>query len=101
MAPGAPNPMARRKLTRLPCEIWSQAAKRSRKPRHDLGPESLDRLHQDRMWNEAVVGVTKYPVDRLSLHVRLDAADHAVDGAGQDVAFFDRVLRRQVAAGFR
>ena len=33
-------------------------------PRHDLGPEALDRLHQHVMRHEAVIGVAKHPVDR-------------------------------------
>src|SRR5882757_2720066 len=40
--------------------------KSSSETRHRLGPERLDGFHQDRVWNQAVVGVAEHPVDGLA-----------------------------------
>src|SRR5437879_9495960 len=37
----------------------------STEARHHLGPELLDRLHQDRMRHQAIVSVAEHPIDGL------------------------------------
>src|SRR5215475_10391499 len=64
----------------------------STEARHHLGPEFLDRLHQDGMRHQAVVSVAEHPIDRLALLLGLHCAEHSVDGADIGVAHRDHLL---------
>src|SRR6266481_2138748 len=64
----------------------------STEARHHLGPELLDRLHQDRMRHQAVVSVAEHPIDRLALLLGLHCAQHRIDGADIGVAHRDHLL---------
>src|SRR5205807_8791327 len=64
----------------------------STEARHHLGPEFLDRLHQDRMRHQAVVSVAEHPIDRLALLLGLHCTQHRVDGADIGVAHRDHLL---------
>src|SRR5215475_3674019 len=64
----------------------------STEARHHLGPEHLDRLHQDGMRHQAVVSVAEHPIDRLPLLLGLHGAQHRVDGADIGIAHRDHLL---------
>src|SRR5246127_2010895 len=65
----------------------------STEARHHLGPELLDRLHQDRMRHQAVVSVAEHPIDRLPLLLGFHRLQHRIDGADIGVAHGDHFLR--------
>src|SRR5690242_9436697 len=60
--------------------------------RHHLGPEFLDRLHEDRMRHQAVVSVAEHPIDRLALLLGLHGAQHGVDRADIGVTQLDHFI---------
>src|SRR6266851_7105152 len=64
----------------------------STEARHHLGPELLDRLHQDGMRHQAVVSVAEHPIDRLPLLLGLHCAQHRIDRADIGVAHGDHFL---------
>src|ERR1700747_2967903 len=64
----------------------------STEARHHLGPELLDRLHQDGMRHQAVVSVAEHPIDRLALLLGLHCTQHRVGGSDIGVAHRDHLL---------
>src|SRR5260370_3488465 len=71
----------------------------STEARHHLGPELLDRLHQDGMRHQAVVSVAEHPIDRLPLLLGLHGAQHRVDRADIGIAHRDHLLSSREFAG--
>src|SRR5882757_2984402 len=67
--------------------------------RHHLGPELLDRLHQNRVWNQAVVSVAEHPIDRLSILLGFHGPQYRVDRADIGIAVGDHLLGARESAG--
>src|SRR5260370_19567927 len=64
----------------------------STEARHHLGPELLDRPHQDGMRHQAVVSVAEHPIDGLPLLLGLHCAQHRIGRADIGVAHGDHFL---------
>src|SRR5260370_14350948 len=60
--------------------------------RHHLGPELLDRFHQDRVRDQAVVSVAEHPVDRLAFLLGFHSPQHPIDPAHKGIAIGDHLL---------
>src|SRR4029453_14456765 len=58
----------------------------SAETRHYLGPEGLDRFHQYRVRDQAVVSVAEYPIDGLAFLLGFHGPQHRIDGADIGIA---------------
>src|ERR1700730_1938172 len=67
--------------------------------RHHLGPERLDRFHQDRVRHQAVVSVAEHPIDGLAFLLRFHGPQHRVDRADIGIAHGDHLLGGREFAG--
>src|SRR4029077_8037443 len=69
--------------------------------RHHLGPELLDRFHQDRVRHQAIVSVTEHPVDGLAFLLGFHGPQYRIDRADIGIAHGDHFLGRRELAGLR